>query len=83
MSPDTVRAVLAAAFEHCAGDVEEVQRRLREAHEQVNGLSSAQISGPDAVPESVDTAFDDYRQALDDLAGECAHYALTGSEVPA
>lgn len=83
MSPAEARAVLAAAFEHCAGDVEEVQRRLREAHEQVNGLSSAQISGPDAVPESVDAAFDDYRQALDDLAGECLSYLPAASEVPA
>lgn len=83
MSPAEARALLAAAFEHCPGDVEEVLRRLREAHEQVNGLSSAQSSGPDAVPDSVDAAFEEYRQALDDLAGECLSYLPAVSEVAA
>lgn len=82
MSETEIRAALTAAFEHCPEDVAEVLRLRAAAQDAVDGLSSAQCSGPDAVPESVDAAFEAFLTALDDLAGNVAVYA-TGSGVPA
>lgn len=81
MSESEILAVLKAAFKHCPEDVAEVLRLHDAAQEQVDALSSAQKSGPDSVPESVDRAWKDYREALNDLAGTVAFYTRQGSEV--
>jgi len=83
VSAAEIHAALAAAFEHCPEDVAEVLRLRRAAQDAVDGLSSAQISGPDAVPDTVDAAFETFLKALDDLAGNVAYYAADRSEVPA
>lgn len=74
MTEQEILAVLKAAFKHCPEDVADVLRRLQIAQEQVDGLTSAQKSGPDTVPESVDRAWADYRESLKDLAGNVAFY---------
>lgn len=81
MSEQEILAVLKAAFKHCPEDVADVLLRLRLAQEQVDGLTSAQKSGPDSIPESVDLAWRDYHESLEDLAGNVAFYTRQGSEV--
>lgn len=83
MSETEIRGVLKAAFEHCPEDVAETLRLQGAAQDALNGLSSAQLTGPDAVPGTVDAAFEAFLTALDDLAGNIAHYAAARSEVPA
>lgn len=83
MTEPEIHAVLKAAFKHCPEDVADTLLRLRLAQEQVDGLSSAQKSGPDSIPESVDLAWQGYLGALDDLAGQVAFAMCKGSEVAA
>lgn len=81
VSESEILAVLKAAFKHCPEDVAAVLRLLGEAQEQVNALTSAQKSGPDSIPESVDEAWSAYLSALGDLAGTVEFYTRQGSEV--
>lgn len=81
MTEPEILAVLKSAFKHYPEDVAEVLRLHNDAQAQVDALSSAQKSGPDSVPESVDRAWKDYREALSDLAGTVEFYTRQGSEV--
>jgi hypothetical protein len=80
LTADQIRAVLGLALAHCPEDLDEVLRLHRDAVGSLDGLSSAQLSGPDSVPASVDVAFERFQEAFDSLAADIADYAAVAPE---